>query len=207
MLESRARSPPLNLSSSRRTASRAANEILAASNKAAKDAKDASKKAASPAPAKAASPALASRTTRSRKTSKPAGASAAKATGAKGAGKAPAKGEKGSNSAEADPAERDPFEEDADGDDSLDGDDEDEGGEQRLVIKLDKKQEKKLAAGLKTIQGPAAAGPTGASSVVYLGRVPFGFFEKQMRDYFTQFGEVIFCLRMPQPGFGTQTLG
>ena len=30
----------------------------------------------------------------------------------------------------------------------------------------------------------------GASGVVYLGRIPFGFFEDQMREYFKQFGNV-----------------
>ena len=68
-----------------------------------------------------------------------------------------------------------------------------EGGEQRLVIKLDKKQEKKLATGLKKIDNSATAAATGESGVVYLGRIPHGFFEKEMRAYFSQFGEVSEC--------------
>jgi hypothetical protein len=36
---------------------------------------------------------------------------------------------------------------------------------------------------------PAAAVP--ASSVVYLGHLPYGFFEEQLEDYFSQFGRVV----------------
>ena len=59
---------------------------------------------------------------------------------------------------------------------------------QRLVVKLGASQKERLAKGLKA--APAGAGNAEASSVIYVGRVPFGFFEEQMRAYFKQFGEV-----------------
>ena len=38
--------------------------------------------------------------------------------------------------------------------------------------------------------GEAAAATKSEPGVVYLGHVPFGFFEKQMRSFFEQFGKV-----------------
>lgn len=65
-------------------------------------------------------------------------------------------------------------------------------GGQRLVVKLDSAQKQRLTKGLKQIAAkPAEAEEEpGASGVVYLGRIPFGFFEDQMREYFKQFGDV-----------------
>jgi len=62
-------------------------------------------------------------------------------------------------------------------------------GGQRLVVKLDSVQKKRLAKNLKEIADKPAEEP-GQSSVVYLGRIPFGFFEDQMRSYFKQFGDI-----------------
>ena len=57
---------------------------------------------------------------------------------------------------------------------------------QRLVVKLGASQKERLARGSR----PHRRGHREASSVIYVGRVPFGFFEEQMRAYFKQFGEV-----------------
>jgi nucleolar protein 15 len=78
------------------------------------------------------------------------------------------------------------------GDDGSDS----EGGEgedfdsQRLVVKLDPKQKQRLTKGLKDIAAKQVAEEPGQSSVIYIGRVPFGFFEDQMQAYFKQFGDV-----------------
>lgn len=62
---------------------------------------------------------------------------------------------------------------------------------QRLVVKLDSAAKQRLTKGLKEIAAkPTEPEDPGQSTVVYLGRVPFGFFEDQMRAYFSQFGVV-----------------
>jgi len=49
-----------------------------------------------------------------------------------------------------------------------------------------------IAKGLKAIpKGHAARPQSGASSVVYLGHIPHGFYEEQMKGYFSQFGDVL----------------
>jgi len=81
----------------------------------------------------------------------------------------------------------------AGGSDGSDSEGEGEGfAGQRLVVKLDAKQKQRLTKGLKDIAAKPAetVEEPGQSSVIYLGRVPFGFFEDQMRAYFKQFGEV-----------------
>jgi nucleolar protein 15 len=62
---------------------------------------------------------------------------------------------------------------------------------QRLVVKLGPSQKQRLTKGLKDIAAkPAVKEDPGESSVIFLGRIPFGFFEDQMQAYFKQFGEV-----------------
>jgi nucleolar protein 15 len=39
--------------------------------------------------------------------------------------------------------------------------------------------------------GDAARTQSGSSSVVYLGHIPHGFYEEQMKGYFSQFGDVV----------------
>ncbi|MES1909665.1 MAG: hypothetical protein MHM6MM_002367 [Cercozoa sp. M6MM] len=51
-----------------------------------------------------------------------------------------------------------------------------------------KKQKKPKAASQS--DSKQAAGPAQASRVIYLGHLPHGFFETQMRGFFSQFGEV-----------------
>jgi len=160
---------------SAKTAVKAAHAISEASNKALKD------KRGETAGTKAGSPGLASRTRSRATTGAAGGARTGKGEGEKRRDAAEAKGKKDQNDEAASVR--------AEGPDS-DSEEEGEGGEQRLVIKLDKKQEKKLQDRLKKIDKPVNATTSGESSVVYLGRIPHGFFEKEMRAYFTQFGEV-----------------
>jgi nucleolar protein 15 len=47
----------------------------------------------------------------------------------------------------------------------------------------------------KKLQKEAKSESTGGRGVIYVGRIPFGFFEHEMRQYFTQFG-IITRLRM-----------
>ena len=77
-------------------------------------------------------------------------------------------------------------------DDGSDSEGEGSGFEkQRLVVKLDPAAKQRLTKGLKEIAArPAEKEEAGESCVVYLGRVPFGFFEEQMQAYFSQFGVV-----------------
>ena len=78
------------------------------------------------------------------------------------------------------------------GDDGSDSENDEDGFEkQRLVVKLDPAAKKRLTKGLKEVAAkPAGPEEPGQSTVVYLGRIPFGFFEDQMRSYFSQFGVV-----------------
>lgn len=46
------------------------------------------------------------------------------------------------------------------------------------------------AGGGKKGKGAPSAPAPKKSSVIYLGRIPHGFYEEQMRGYFEQFGEV-----------------
>ncbi|KAK3673823.1 nucleolar protein [Recurvomyces mirabilis] len=43
----------------------------------------------------------------------------------------------------------------------------------------------------KTIKDAASKDPEQTPGVVYIGRIPHGFYEKQMRAYFSQFGEIL----------------
>ncbi|KAF2085848.1 RNA-binding domain-containing protein [Saccharata proteae CBS 121410] len=67
-------------------------------------------------------------------------------------------------------------------------DDENEGEDQGLdvdkvpAIPIEKKTRKKL--------DKAAGGDTDLPGVVYIGRIPHGFYEHQMKAYFSQFGEI-----------------
>lgn len=70
-----------------------------------------------------------------------------------------------------------------------DGDDEDADNKEGLpagqeVPKLNKKQKKKLHKALQ-------AGASDKPGVVYIGRIPHGFYEHEMREYFKQFGTIL----------------
>lgn len=54
--------------------------------------------------------------------------------------------------------------------------------------KLSKKQRKAAAAAVQRAADAGAA--SGLSNVIYLGRIPHGFYEKQMMGFFKQFGVV-----------------
>ncbi|KAF4628783.1 hypothetical protein G7Y89_g9374 [Cudoniella acicularis] len=71
------------------------------------------------------------------------------------------------------------------------GDDEDESNEQGLAsgqevpkVELSKKDKKKLQ---KAIESAASDKP----GVIYVGRIPHGFYEHEMREYFKQFGTIL----------------
>lgn len=79
-------------------------------------------------------------------------------------------------------------------------DSEDEGDEspdegERVDMKLSKEVEEKIKGSVaekrknKRSKGKANKGPTDPG-VIYLGHIPYGFFEKQMKGYFTQFGDI-----------------
>jgi len=115
--------------------------------------------------------------------------------GAAGAGRATRASARGSAAVKADEPAKDTEMLGALATGGSDGSDSEGEGEgfagQRLVVKLDPKQKQRLTKGLKDIAAkPEVAEEPGQSSVIYLGRVPFGFFEDQMRAYFKQFGEV-----------------
>ena len=59
--------------------------------------------------------------------------------------------------------------------------------------------------------GDAARTQSGSSSVVYLGHIPHGFYEEQMKGYFSQFGDVVskrsFYLAEPSVLRGSARLG
>ena len=79
---------------------------------------------------------------------------------------------------------------------ALEGDDWDSGSDQDDVIPLpeppvatlSKRQRNKVAAAAAR-KGPASDS-NGMSSVVYVGHIPHGFYEEQMRGFFSQFGDV-----------------
>jgi nucleolar protein 15 len=53
-----------------------------------------------------------------------------------------------------------------------------------------KKKLKKGTGQAKATSAKAAAGKGAASAVVYIGHIPHGFYEDQMKGFFGQFGEV-----------------
>eukprot|EP01130_Rhizamoeba_saxonica_P010894 TRINITY_DN4492_c0_g1_i4.p1 TRINITY_DN4492_c0_g1~~TRINITY_DN4492_c0_g1_i4.p1 ORF type:complete len:249 (+),score=73.26 TRINITY_DN4492_c0_g1_i4:36-782(+) len=61
----------------------------------------------------------------------------------------------------------------------------------KLEIKLDDATEKKLKKKVRKRKTEVSenAGKMD-EGVIYLGHIPYGFFEAQMREYFTQFGEI-----------------
>ncbi|KAI9734798.1 MAG: hypothetical protein M1818_006785 [Claussenomyces sp. TS43310] len=69
-------------------------------------------------------------------------------------------------------------------------DDEDAKGEEYVagqgIPDLDKKTKKKLAKAAKHAANQIADTP----GVVYLGRIPHGFYENEMKQYFSQFGDI-----------------
>jgi len=126
------------------------------------------------------------RVTRSKTPAKGAAPAAPGSGGKKGKAAPKGKATKGGKAAKAE--EEDDEEEEGEEGEGL--------GSRRLVVKLDAANQKSLTEGLAAIPAPKTQGPEAApaaakkSAVVYLGRIPFGFFEDQMRSYFTQFGEV-----------------
>ncbi|KAI9209700.1 uncharacterized protein BJ171DRAFT_484807 [Polychytrium aggregatum] len=79
-----------------------------------------------------------------------------------------------------------------DGDD--DDDDDNDGGDGDVFeaneseIKLDKVTEQSIKEKIKKVK--VAPSSSSSAGVVYVGRIPHGFYEQQMRMYFSQFGEV-----------------
>lgn len=63
----------------------------------------------------------------------------------------------------------------------------DEFATNKTEIKLDQKTEKEIKTKVKTAKKEETSGKPG---VVFLGRIPHGFYEKQMTSYFRQFGTV-----------------
>jgi len=76
--------------------------------------------------------------------------------------------------------------ENEDGDVSVPASDPEEN-ENMIPLEIPKLDKKTL---MKGRQKSVTADDSNASHVVYLGRVPYGFFEPQMRGFFSQFGEV-----------------
>ncbi|KAK9455718.1 Nop15p [Dipodascopsis uninucleata] len=78
--------------------------------------------------------------------------------------------------------------EDQDEDDDEDEDDESEGKE----LKFSDEQESELKLKIAEIATSKSSNQTKEKSgVIYIGRIPHGFYEKQMRSYFSQFGDVL----------------
>ncbi|CAO3663855.1 unnamed protein product [Umbelopsis ramanniana] len=73
-----------------------------------------------------------------------------------------------------------------------DGDSSDEEGKEdtfqsgKDVISLGSKKDKELKAKTASVQKASSGKP----GVIYLGRIPHGFYEEQMQAYFSQFGDV-----------------
>lgn len=72
---------------------------------------------------------------------------------------------------------------DSDGEDE----DEDEGLDASSKLKLSKKKEKEVQKKLSKAQ---QSGKNEGPGTVYVGRIPHGFYEKEMREYFSQFGDI-----------------
>ncbi|KAG0232795.1 MKI67 FHA domain-interacting nucleolar phosphoprotein [Actinomortierella wolfii] len=82
-------------------------------------------------------------------------------------------------------------------------DEEDEDAEDRAAMKedsfaamkdeisLDAKTKNVVKKKLDAVQKKAKDSETSATGVVYLGRIPHGFYEEQMQAYFSQFGKVL----------------
>lgn len=63
-----------------------------------------------------------------------------------------------------------------------------QGGGKEKERKTDKKRKGKLAGNVEEDEESAGGGKKG--TVIYIGHIPHGFFEEEMRDYFGQYGEV-----------------
>lgn len=72
---------------------------------------------------------------------------------------------------------------DSDGEDE----DEDEGLDASSKLKLSKKKGKEVQKKLSKAQ---QSGKNEGPGTVYVGRIPHGFYEKEMREYFSQFGDI-----------------
>lgn len=80
------------------------------------------------------------------------------------------------------------FESDSDSDDEMAEKDNDLEGQDVGEHEVDKKTRKALAkAALKAAESKIASEP----GTVYLGRIPHGFYENEMRQYFKQFGDIL----------------
>ena len=58
----------------------------------------------------------------------------------------------------------------------------------KAVISLDQKTEKKIHDNIK--KNKKNKGDKMKPGVIYLGKIPHGFFEREMKAYFSQFGDV-----------------
>lgn len=72
---------------------------------------------------------------------------------------------------------------DSDGEDQY----EDENLDTSSKLKLSKKKDKEVRRKLSQVQ---QSGNKEGPGTVYVGRIPHGFYEKEMREYFSQFGEI-----------------
>jgi len=83
----------------------------------------------------------------------------------------------------------------SDEEDSISGDESDSDGEAEAVpegaeIQLDDKTAKKLQGKLNKLDARGGDDDAKDRGVIYLGHIPFGFFEEEMRGFFSQFGQV-----------------
>jgi nucleolar protein 15 len=69
--------------------------------------------------------------------------------------------------------------------------DEEETVEQHTMKEQDFVALEGLAAATKKRLKKGGANDNDSSSVIYLGHIPHGFYEKEMRGFFTQFGEIL----------------
>jgi nucleolar protein 15 len=60
-----------------------------------------------------------------------------------------------------------------------------------VLPKLNSKKKSLKSDAISGSKSTAASSSSVASNVVYLGRIPHGFYEEQMMSYFSQFGEII----------------